>query len=86
MKLMIKEAGMSFQPHESELDLTYAERYKVIMLIILLHVQLIFQLLSSHLRCFAIINTMYTPFRLKWLYYDFQLGKARGKFGLVTKF
>ena len=29
MKLMIKEAGMSFEPHESELDLTYAERYKV---------------------------------------------------------
>ena len=30
VKLMIKEAGMSFEPHESELDLTYAERYKVI--------------------------------------------------------
>ena len=29
MKMMIKEAGMSFEPHESELDLTYSERYKV---------------------------------------------------------
>ena len=27
--MMIKEAGMSFEPHESELDLTYSERYKV---------------------------------------------------------
>ena len=30
MKMMIKEAGMSFEPHESELDLTYSERYKVV--------------------------------------------------------
>ena len=29
VKLMIKEAGMSFEPSESELDLTYSERYKV---------------------------------------------------------
>jgi len=29
VKLMIKEAGMSFEPHESELDLTYEERYTV---------------------------------------------------------
>ena len=29
VKMMIKEAGMSFEPHESELDLTYSERYKV---------------------------------------------------------
>ncbi|XP_073228786.1 glucose-6-phosphate 1-dehydrogenase X-like [Porites lutea] len=28
VKMMIKEAGMSFEPHESELDLTYSERYK----------------------------------------------------------
>ncbi|XP_068713345.1 glucose-6-phosphate 1-dehydrogenase-like [Montipora foliosa] len=28
VKLMIKEAGMSFEPSESELDLTYSERYK----------------------------------------------------------
>ena len=28
--MMIKEAGMSFEPHESELDLTYSERYKVV--------------------------------------------------------
>ena len=30
--MMIKEAGMSFEPHESELDLTYSERYKVVKL------------------------------------------------------
>ena len=30
VKMMIKEAGMSFEPHESELDLTYSERYKVV--------------------------------------------------------
>ena len=26
---MIKEAGMSFEPKESELDLTYSDRYTV---------------------------------------------------------
>ena len=29
VKLMIKEAGMSFEPKESELDLTYSDRYTV---------------------------------------------------------
>ena len=37
MKLMIKEAGMSFEPHESELDLTYAERYTVCYLLTIIH-------------------------------------------------
>ena len=29
MKMMLKKPGMSFAPEESELDLTYRARYKV---------------------------------------------------------
>lgn len=36
VKLMIKEAGMSFEPSESELDLTYSERYKVMNVTVVL--------------------------------------------------
>ena len=32
MKMMVKEAGMSFEPVISEMDLSYHSRYKVEML------------------------------------------------------
>ena len=41
VKLMIKEAGMSFEPHESELDLTYEERFTVGILIYWLYASIV---------------------------------------------